>query len=106
MAKMGDRIKELLEKKNISQKELSDMVGCTEAAISLYIGGKRVPRASVLTKIAIALDTTSDYLMEGKPSNSSEEVKYARKLIARNANQMTSAEKRDILNILLGGEDE
>ena len=65
-----------------------------------------MPRSSVLTKIAIALDTTSDYLTEGIPADVKDELGYAKKLIARNVTQMTKAEKREIINILLGGDDE
>ena len=106
MEKMGTRLKELLEKKRITQKELAEAVGCTDAAISHYIKGDRVPRASVLTKIAITLDTTSDYLMEGIPTEVTDELDYAKKLIARNVTQMTKAEKREIINILMGDDDE
>ena len=106
MDNLGERIKQLLDKKGITQKELADKTGCTEAAISHYIKGDRNPRASVLTKIAVALDTTSDYLMEGIPTSVREEVGYAKKLIARNVTQMTKAEKTEILNILIGGVDE
>ena len=80
-------------------------VGCTEAAISHYIKGDRVPRSSVMTKIAIALDTTSDYLMEGVPTDVTGELDYAKKLIARNVTQMTNSEKREIINILMGEDD-
>ncbi|MCD8110660.1 MAG: helix-turn-helix domain-containing protein [Clostridiales bacterium] len=106
MENMGNRIKNLLEKKNMSQKTLAEKTGCTEAAISLYIKGSRIPRASVLTKIAIALDTTSDYLTEGIPTDATEELGYAKKLIARNVTQMTTAEKKEIINILMGDDDE
>jgi hypothetical protein len=54
----------------------------------------------------MALGTTSDYLMEGVPQSRVEELGYAKRLIARNAAQMTNAEKREILNILLGDEEE
>ena len=74
MSTMGERIKELIEKKGLNQKVLAETVGCTEAAISHYIKGDRVPRSSVLTKIAIALDTTSDYLTEGIPADVCEEA--------------------------------
>ncbi len=106
MGTMGERIKELLEKKGITQRELAEKTGCTEAAVSHYIKGDRVPRASVLTKIAIALETTSDYLMEGVPVEVKEELGYAKKLIARNVSQMSKAEKKEILDILMGGDDE
>ena len=106
MAELGKRLKTLLEQKQMSQKDLATAVGCTEAAISHYIKGDRVPRASVLKKIAIALDTTSDYLMEGIPTDVTGELDYAKKLIARNVTQMSKSEKRAIINILMGEDDE
>jgi len=106
MAELGKRLKALLEQRQMSQKDLATAAGCTEAAISHYIKGDRVPRASVLTKIAIALDTTSDYLMEGIPTDVTSELDYAKKLIARNVTQMSKSEKRAIINILMGDDDE
>lgn len=105
MASLGERIKDLLNQKEINQKVLAERVGCTEAAISHYIKGDRIPRASVLTKIAIALDTTSEYLMEGVPSDIADELRFAKKLIARNAAHMSNADKREIINILMGDVD-
>ncbi len=106
MENLGERIKQLLDKRGITQKELAEKTGCTEAAISHYIKGDRTPRASVLSKIAITLGTTSEFLMDGVPVTVREEIGFAKKLIARNAAQMTMAEKKEILNILMGGEDE
>lgn len=106
MAEIGNRIKELLKKKSMTQKDLAEAANCTTAAISHYIKGDRIPRSSVMTKIAIALDTTSDYLMEGVPTDVTDELSYAKRLIARNVRQMTAAEKREIINILMGDDDE
>lgn len=106
MDSLGTRIKELLEKKNMSQKELAEKVGCTTAAVSHYIKGDRIPRSTVLAQIAIVLNTTSDYLCKGIPVDTSNEINYAKKLIARNASQMSKSEKLEILNILMGDDDE
>ncbi len=106
MATLGDRLKELLTKAGLTQHDLAEKAGCTEAAISHYIKGDRTPRSSVLAKIATVLNTTSDYLSEGIPVDSKEELVYAKKLIARNASKMSTAEKREFLSILLGGDDE
>lgn len=106
MSEMGVRIKDLLEKKGMSQKELAKKAGCTEAAISHYIKGDRVPRSNVLVQIAVALDTTADFLSEGIPTSTTDEIGYAKKLIARNVTQMSKAEKIEILNILMGDDDE
>lgn len=106
MAEIGTRLRQLIEDKGMTQKELANKVGCTEAAISHYIKGDRIPRASVLAKIAIALNTTSDYLMEGIPADATGELDYAKKLIARNVTQMSVADKRAIINILMGDDSE
>ena len=102
---IGNRMKELLEKKGLSQKDLAEMVGCTDAAISHYIKGDRMPRTNVLIKIAVSLDTTVDYLVEGTPTDVYDELVFAKKLIARNASQMSKTQKREIIDILMGDDD-
>lgn len=49
---MKIRLKEILEEKEISQRELSLRTGYTEAAISRYVSGAR--RGSIATWIIIA----------------------------------------------------
>ena len=97
----SERLSTLLNEKRITQKELSDIAGVTEAAVSHYVKGDRIPRASVLAKIAEALDTSSDFLMNGTATNSKEEIGIAVKLIARNSNQMSKEDKIKIISILL-----
>ena len=96
------RLEQLIKERNMTQKELANKAEVTEAAISHYIKGDRIPRSSVLARIAMALDTTSEYLMEGTPINSIDELGFAKRLIARNVDHMTLDEKREIINILLG----
>lgn len=95
------RISELLVKKGIKQKELADKAGVTQAAMSHYINGTRIPRASTLKKIAEALNTTTEYLLDGKAAGSDREIEYATKLIARNVQQMSHEEKMRIVDILM-----
>lgn len=63
---IGLRIKKLLEKENLSQRELANAIGSSESTISRYIQNKRVPYGETLTRLAKALNTTSDYLLTGK----------------------------------------
>ena len=44
---LGGKLKSLLKEKNISQRELAKRSGITEASISRYISGERVPKANV-----------------------------------------------------------
>ena len=54
------RIKEMLLEKGISQKQLSQLTGITESAISNYVKGTRVLRGVNLVKIASALGGTDE----------------------------------------------
>ena len=102
----SQRLAQLIKKQHVTQKELAEKAEVTEAAMSHYIKGDRTPRSAVLARIASALGTTSDYLMQGPSQNHIDEIGYAKRLIARNVDQMTNAEKREIISILLGDQED
>ncbi|WP_410072154.1 helix-turn-helix domain-containing protein [Anaerostipes sp.] len=91
------RMKELISKKGISQKQLAKISGLTESTISHYVRGERIPRGVNLIKIAKALDTTTDYLL-GNEEN--EDFDYVKSLIARNSSRMTNDEKTTLVKLL------
>ncbi len=49
----------------ITQKQLAELTGLTEAGISRYVSGQRLPRIDILLGIADALKCTLDYLLYG-----------------------------------------
>lgn len=100
----GEQLSIFLKKKGMQQQTLAQRAGVTEAAVSHYIKGDRIPRASVMARIADALGTTSDFLMNGTEPDTKNEVAHAKRLIARNVRQMTKEEKMEIMGILLGEE--
>jgi transcriptional regulator with XRE-family HTH domain len=100
--KLGDRISELLKKRNISQKELATQIGVTEAAMSRYIAGTREPKPDVLANIATALHTTSDYLLGIE--NDDFNYNNVKRIIARNSSKMTEQEKKALIDALFGEE--
>lgn len=91
------RMKELISKKGISQKQLAKISGLTESTISHYVRGERIPRGVNLIKIAKALDTTADYLLGNKEN---EDFDYVKSLIARNSSRMTNDEKTTLVKLL------
>lgn len=101
MKNFGARMAELLKKQGLTQKQLAELVGVTEATISRYMSGERTPKSGILANIATALHTTSDYLLgtelEGDLEN---DLPVIRRLIARNANQMTKAQKKELFDAL------
>lgn len=99
---LGLRITKALQKQSMTQKELAERIGLTEAGISRYISGDREPKPDTLANMATALHTTSDYLL----GIECEEFDHPRirRLIARNASSMTEQEKRELINALFGEE--
>lgn len=75
----GQRIRDLMDQKGISAKQLADIVGVSRSTIHLDIKGKveEIP-AGRLSAIAKALNTTISYLLdETAPSESGESGKIA-----------------------------
>lgn len=60
---LGDRIKILLDRRGMAQRELADRIGCTEVSVSRYITGARMPKAPTLAKIAKVLGVSADVLL-------------------------------------------
>lgn len=52
----GENIKNLMEQKNISIKELAEILGVSFQSVSKYINGKSFPNLDHLISLAVALD--------------------------------------------------
>ncbi len=61
----GERIKELRKEQGLTQQQLAEKVGVTYIQIGRYETGKSNASADVLQKVAGALGTTADFLMNG-----------------------------------------
>lgn len=57
------RLKRALTAKNISQRELGRRIGATQASVSHYVNGKRLPGPGALFKICRELDISADWLL-------------------------------------------
>ena len=99
---LGLRIATVLQRKGMTQKELAQRIGVTEAVISRYISGDREPKPETLASIATALHTTSDFLL----GIENEEFSHPRirRMIARNASSMSEQEKKELIDALFGEE--
>lgn len=58
------RLQELLDEKDMTQRELAEKIGVTEVTISRYINGERKPRIDIIGKIAEVFGVSIDYLLE------------------------------------------
>ena len=57
------RLIELMEENNLSQVDLSKLIGTTNVTICRYITGQRKPRIEIVAKMAEVLGTSIDYLL-------------------------------------------
>lgn len=53
---VGEKIKSIRKQNRISQQELGNILGVSQAMIAQYENGKRIPKIETLIKIAEALD--------------------------------------------------
>ena len=67
---LASRIKELRDRKGISQEELAHRAGLSRTGMGFLETGKRWPRFDTLMKVADGLNITLDELLKGlhKPS--------------------------------------
>lgn len=68
---LGKRIKQAMESKHMTQKELAEKAYITQVTISRYINDLRTPDAMTLKTICKALDVSPEWVLgisdEGKP---------------------------------------
>lgn len=74
MANIGERILELRKQFNLSQKELAERTGITEASLSRYENNLREPKAEIITRISEVLECSTDYLL-GRTNNKKDYTK-------------------------------
>lgn len=78
----GERLKQEREKKGLSKGDLSKLIGLHYTQLGRYERDEATPKSDVLTKIANALDISTDYLMNGTVADLAEERISNKKLIS------------------------
>lgn len=102
MTELGKRIQQLRKEKGLSQTELAQNTGISYAQISRYEIKGAQPPAEVLNKLAEALDTSVDYLINGdtteKALNTLKDVELLKQF--KEINQLPEDEKQTILKVI------
>lgn len=63
MVELADKIKRLRKQKNLTQKQLAEMIGVKNTIISFYEVGDRIPSPEIIVKLASVLHVSTDYLL-------------------------------------------
>jgi len=94
------QLQKALSLAGMTQKQLADKVGITEASVSHYLKGDRSPRASVISKMADALGCKAEFLLGTNVSNDEDDFDTVYRMMARSAKQFTPEEKAQLVKIL------
>lgn len=106
MSIFSERISELMSQYKLTQKELAIKAGVTESAMSYYVKGERTPRSDVLTRIAKALNTTTDYLLGNAEEVSSDRKQGELQYLQRNLGKLDPQQLKKAENILKAAFDD
>lgn len=98
MKSTEERIKTLLKEEKMTQKQLAELSGVTESAISHYIKGDRIPSGVASVNIAYALSTTVNYILGKEDILDFSSVK---RILEQNKCKMTNEEKAELIELLL-----
>lgn len=98
----ADRLKVLRKQKGISQSKLAELIGVHFTQVSRYEREETKPNAEAMTKLAKALDTTVDYLMNGTSDDIVREAGLEKELISRfkQVQDLATEEKKTVLSLL------
>jgi transcriptional regulator with XRE-family HTH domain len=100
---LGDRLLELLKDRKMTQREFAAKLGMGESVVSRYLSGNREPKIELLSEMARILNTTTDYLVGNECGNEEFYFPKIKRMLARNAKEMTMEDKRELIDVLLGG---
>ena len=104
MKEFKGRVRMLMERDGISQKELANLSGISEASVSRYLSGDLKPRMDILTNIAKVFKVSTSYLV-GEDDNASESDAYEETLcvVTRNKSKLDDTQKAELIKVLFGG---
>ena len=102
MSNIGDNVRRELKNKGLSQKDLCNMTGISESAMSKYLSRETSLRSDILAKIANALDISIYQLMGIQEKNDSTFDVCKTALLARSGTNLTMEEKKELIDLIFG----
>lgn len=97
------RLLEAMKKKSLTQKELAEIAGITQAAVSRYLREENLPRATELSQLATALDVSMDWLWGREEDSESPKKHTSHDLESWKKRAIRSEEKLSMLKSAMTG---
>ena len=98
----ADRLKDLRKQKGISQGDLAELIEVHFTQVSRYERGETKPNAEAMTKLAKALNTTVDFLMNGTADDVVKDAGLEKELISRfkEVQDLETEDKKTVLSLM------
>lgn len=96
-----EKVSQLMNERNINQKQLSQLSGITESSISRYLHSSQRPRMDIVVNIAKVLHVETEYLLDEEEKSESAYNSIAT-AIARKGNELSAEEKNQLIALILG----
>jgi len=95
------KVLDLMNERNINQKQLSQLSGINESSLSRYLHSGQQPRMDVVVNIAKALQVDTEYLLvDGESTESA--FNTISTAIARKGGELSAEEKNQLIALLIG----
>lgn len=100
---IGKRIAQIRKERGISQDTLSELATLSRITVARYESGKYEPGAIALSRIADALDVTTDCLLgrsEGIPGKGEQPKTLEARAIASGVDKLPKGQREQAVNVL------
>lgn len=100
---LAERIRELRQKKNLTQKDIADKLIISHQTVGSWERGRTEPSSDALKELATIFDVSIDYLLGNESSLDTDDIKQARHLrnIATHLDSdITEEEMNEILSFI------
>ncbi|WP_284241878.1 helix-turn-helix domain-containing protein [Paenibacillus glycanilyticus] len=98
---MGDRLKELRQKRSLSQEIVAQSIGITRSAYSHYEINNRQPVYETLIKLAAFFEVTTDFIIDGDTRGNDAQVSADTIEIIRLLNKMDDDKRKESIDKML-----
>lgn len=102
MFNFGEHLKTIRQSKNLTQKQLAELIGSTERGIQRYESVERKPNFDAILALCNALNVSADYLIgrTDTPTPVPQTAQSAETEIQTEFNKLTESEQKDVLDYI------
>lgn len=102
---LGDRLKELRNKQDLTQKELAQKIGCSHQSISKYENDENMEKIKVIQNLSEYFAVSTDYLIKGIVSEKLGELTVNEEQFLSKYRNLTSRDK-EIVDYIMNRKQE